>query len=676
VLLRRNRQRLGAVLGACLAVGTLAGCNAPAVDHGASYRLISTVGTVEIAVPGDSLNHLTTLTAGASIAGSGSAGVVSVALAFRAGHLVALAVIPKLAEIDLGTIEVGASSTAQALVFLTPGVSTSEPVGAAARLGATRDAGSFPALTAEVDRLQHAGDHWFETAAMSQPLLQDLAATIAETTGALNTAMRQIDVPAVPAQETFARVPDETGRTPSTAAQDLALHGFNPVVVDDATSTAPAGTLTGTGPAANQRARLGSDVEVLVSRAPPPIAVPDVRGVTVDQAMSLLRSAQLVAVVQPTPVSDRTQIGIVISQRPQPGELVAIGWAVTIDVGQYCSPADGCATTTSTSTSTTSSTTTSTSTTTTTSSPAPGLSGANRTIAATFDESPGTVDLVRVSSEPSCDRNPFNAVGSTEGLCLTNDHGKLRYTNHGVRWVLVDTNSHHDNPYPMPPATVNELSFLKGVLKTAGSFFTFVAHGLPHVSLSTVRTALHRAFSHASQNFANTASASVDLSSTDHDWQTATVGLSDTHHATRVIEATLLTVFTQYVFPLAKYVGLAGVIDQPKAIADTLLARYETDSKLREDSNQLFATGFGRHNISGLWHVVNDLATAQTLSIFLKNELPLPDTPLDLLTTLADALPGVSTIHDATDLVLRGTEFALLISNITTLHTTGEHTRT
>jgi hypothetical protein len=143
-----------------------------------------------------------------------------------------------------------------------------------------------------------------------------------------------------------------------------------------------------------------------------------------------------------------------------------------------------------------------------------------------------------------------------------------------------------------------------------------------------------------------------------------------------VIEATLLTVFTQYVFPLAKYVGLAGVIDQLKAVADTLLERYDTDPKLRQDTNQLFATGFGRHNISGLWHVVNDLATAQTLSVFLKNELQLPDTPLDLITTLADALPGLSTIHDATDLVLRGTEFALLISNITTWHTTGEHTRT
>ncbi len=83
------------------------------------------------------------------------------------------------------------------------------------------------------------------------------------------------------------------------------------------------------------------------------------------QAQATLSSLGLSASVQPTPVTDPTQNGIVQSTSPGAGSPVTPGSTVTLAVGQFTAP-----TTTTTTTAPTTTTTAPTTTTTTTTAPA------------------------------------------------------------------------------------------------------------------------------------------------------------------------------------------------------------------------------------------------------------------------------------------------------------------
>jgi eukaryotic-like serine/threonine-protein kinase len=80
--------------------------------------------------------------------------------------------------------------------------------------------------------------------------------------------------------------------TQFAAAQAVAqAGGYQLNQVADAKSTQPQGTITGQSPAAGSAVTPGQVITVNVSNGPPQVPVPDVQGMTVDQATSALQQA-------------------------------------------------------------------------------------------------------------------------------------------------------------------------------------------------------------------------------------------------------------------------------------------------------------------------------------------------------------------------------------------------
>ncbi len=107
------------------------------------------------------------------------------------------------------------------------------------------------------------------------------------------------------------------------------------VVRQDVDSTEPAGVVLDQDPDAGTEVNVGSTVTLQVSRGNL-ITMPDLRGRSAAEAEQILRqlgwtgSAQLV----PVPVSEREQVGTVISHDPPPGQPLRRDQNVTAQVGQ------------------------------------------------------------------------------------------------------------------------------------------------------------------------------------------------------------------------------------------------------------------------------------------------------------------------------------------------------
>jgi beta-lactam-binding protein with PASTA domain/tRNA A-37 threonylcarbamoyl transferase component Bud32 len=90
-------------------------------------------------------------------------------------------------------------------------------------------------------------------------------------------------------------VPDLAGDGYAEAASALEALGLVPARASVPSTAYPAGEVVGTVPAAGQSVPRGSTVTVQVSSGPPLVAVPDVAGDSVDQAVAVLGNAGLVA---------------------------------------------------------------------------------------------------------------------------------------------------------------------------------------------------------------------------------------------------------------------------------------------------------------------------------------------------------------------------------------------
>ena len=150
-------------------------------------------------------------------------------------------------------------------------------------------------------------------------------------------------------------IPDESGRDPNAAANDLSNLGLKTRLLNEASGTFPAGQVTRTDPPANASVDQGSTVLIYVSTGSGQVQVPDVRNLTRAQAQAALAAVSLQFTVSTVPVTDPSQDGIVLAESPAPGSKVAKGTTVAITVGQL-SPTSSSATTTSTGGSTTSTT--------------------------------------------------------------------------------------------------------------------------------------------------------------------------------------------------------------------------------------------------------------------------------------------------------------------------------
>ncbi len=120
-------------------------------------------------------------------------------------------------------------------------------------------------------------------------------------------------------------VPDVTGRTYDEAAAALADVRLGATMVEEFSDSVEAGKVIRTEPATGEPAPRDSSVTVVVSKGPELVAVPSLRGMTVEAASAALRAIGLAPDVE-----DYTPGGQVRAQDPDPGTQVKKGEKVTL----------------------------------------------------------------------------------------------------------------------------------------------------------------------------------------------------------------------------------------------------------------------------------------------------------------------------------------------------------
>ena len=141
-------------------------------------------------------------------------------------------------------------------------------------------------------------------------------------------------------------IPELAGQDPTTAGQQLGALQLQTTEASEASATIPAGKVTRTDPPANTQVPIGTTVTVFVSSGQQQVAVPDLTGMTKDQANAALDAVGLKGHFTTQPVVQPQDDGLVISQDPQPNTQVNKGSMVNVVIGQFV----GSTTTTSTTT--------------------------------------------------------------------------------------------------------------------------------------------------------------------------------------------------------------------------------------------------------------------------------------------------------------------------------------
>jgi serine/threonine-protein kinase len=123
-------------------------------------------------------------------------------------------------------------------------------------------------------------------------------------------------------------VPDVVGYDEAIAGNLMEAAGLT-VLVDSAQTAAAKGVVVNTRPPAGQALVPGTRVTLVVSVGAPTIPVPDVTGLTLEEARATLEQAGLTLGTYFRRTSDQKP-GTVIEQRPRPGTLGAPGVAVDV----------------------------------------------------------------------------------------------------------------------------------------------------------------------------------------------------------------------------------------------------------------------------------------------------------------------------------------------------------
>ncbi len=134
--------------------------------------------------------------------------------------------------------------------------------------------------------------------------------------------------------EEKALVPDVIGRDFADAVEILANAGFRPNRISEPHPTAPQGTVFDQDPKPNTESVPGAIVDVFVSEGADDFAMPDVEGLTEEEATDELEGRGLDVRVVREVVGDSSQVGRVIAQDPSPGTTVRRGDSVEITVGE------------------------------------------------------------------------------------------------------------------------------------------------------------------------------------------------------------------------------------------------------------------------------------------------------------------------------------------------------
>jgi len=135
-------------------------------------------------------------------------------------------------------------------------------------------------------------------------------------------------------------VPNVVGMT--QAAAEAALTGVGlavGAVTEDLSATVPAGQVISQNPAAGVEVAPGASVDLVVSKGPAPVTVPNVVGLTQAAAESALTGAGLAVGTVTESFSETVPLGQVMSQSPASGVSVVPGTAVNLEVSKGPAPA-------------------------------------------------------------------------------------------------------------------------------------------------------------------------------------------------------------------------------------------------------------------------------------------------------------------------------------------------
>ncbi|MDQ3981069.1 MAG: Stk1 family PASTA domain-containing Ser/Thr kinase, partial [Actinomycetota bacterium] len=127
------------------------------------------------------------------------------------------------------------------------------------------------------------------------------------------------------------RVPNVVKLDEDQATEELEDRGFE-VEVEEGASKRPEGQVFRQDPEAGERVEEGSTVTILVSTGPAPTEVPDVTGMTVEDARDALRDANLRVGNITSQASDEVPEDEVISQFPESGREVESGTPIDLVV--------------------------------------------------------------------------------------------------------------------------------------------------------------------------------------------------------------------------------------------------------------------------------------------------------------------------------------------------------
>jgi eukaryotic-like serine/threonine-protein kinase len=127
-------------------------------------------------------------------------------------------------------------------------------------------------------------------------------------------------------------VPDVTGLTRDSAEARLRDERLE-VAVDQQESDEPEGDVISQSPSGGSKVTRGETVTITVSTGRPQVSVPDVVGMGEERASSRIGGAGLAPVRQERQVTDPSQDGVVIEQRPGAGTEVDEGAQVVIVIG-------------------------------------------------------------------------------------------------------------------------------------------------------------------------------------------------------------------------------------------------------------------------------------------------------------------------------------------------------
>lgn len=165
----------------------------------------------------------------------------------------------------------------------------------------------------------------------------DIWRTIMQTVNKLYPPGKFDNPPKSMVDATMITVPNEAGKLPSDATSDMVLAGLNAsIVVNQVISTQPAGTVAWTSPAAGKATPRGKIVKIYVSKGGSSI-VPNVTGMTVDDAKTALLNAGFAAVS--TPQASQGQFyqhsatvpaGNVVSTLPEAGSTASADGAILL----------------------------------------------------------------------------------------------------------------------------------------------------------------------------------------------------------------------------------------------------------------------------------------------------------------------------------------------------------